>query len=258
MLTPNNFNPHCDSYAYNEAGMLDWEGNMVASHHRDQVIFTHELANDATLSSSLALPSEQNRIIDDLLDIPPEVTPECHHTIPCACDTCSSVGSEPWRLYERLSTRADLAQFQMSIGSTIAATSSFLIDLPEKPDSDSEYEQAPSHLDDDDMFTDVWESHQHGNINLDEIMAIGAAHELRSRGIDASHLSKVWRIDFETAKRTLDITTQHSQRTDNPALTTHVLTNDQMLCYRRVKEYLFMDTFFTTSKSGKSSQGNTC
>ena len=35
-------------------------------------------------------------------------------------------------------------------------------------------------------------------------------------------------------------------------------TNDRMLRYRRINQYFFMDTFFTTKKGGTSYRGNTC
>ena len=96
-----------------------------------------------------------------------------------------------------------------------------------------------------------------GEIDLDKIM-ISATHADKEKGIDAEHLSKVWRIDLKLAERTLDITSQHSKRTDNPTLSRNYGTNDRMLRYKRIHEYFFMDTFFATKKAGKSSRQNTC
>ena len=87
---------------------------------------------------------------------------------------------------------------------------------------------------------------------------VSAAHVGRSKGIDAEHLSKTWRIDVETAERTLDITSQHSMQKDNPTLSRNYGTNDRMLRYKRINEYFSMDTFFATKTAGKSSRGNTC
>ena len=44
-----------------------------------------------------------------------------------------------------------------------------------------------------------------GDIDLDGIM-VSASHANMSKGIDAEHLSKVWWIDVETARKTLDDT----------------------------------------------------
>ena len=80
----------------------------------------------------------------------------------------------------------------------------------------------------------------------------------KKHGIDAEHLSKIWRIDLETAKRTLDVTTQSRQHVPNPKLAKNYTTNDRMLRYKRIKEKFFMDTFFATKKAGKSTRGHTC
>ena len=77
-------------------------------------------------------------------------------------------------------------------------------------------------------------------------------------GVDARHLSKVWRISYEDAKRTIDATTQHGTHTPSPVMNQNYTTNDRMLRYRRITQYFFMDTFFATKKGGTSSRGNTC
>ena len=64
-----------------------------------------------------------------------------------------------------------------------------------------------------------------GNIDMDDVMA-SATTAKSTNAIDAAHLSKVWQIDIETAKRTLEVTTQHSQRTQNPSLQRNYSTNN--------------------------------
>jgi hypothetical protein len=78
------------------------------------------------------------------------------------------------------------------------------------------------------------------------------------KDVNAEHLSKIWRIDVDSARRTLEVTTQHRQHTTNPKLTRNYSTNDRMLRYKRINEHFFMDTFFATKKAGKSSRGHTC
>ena len=85
-----------------------------------------------------------------------------------------------------------------------------------------------------------------------------AVHVERHQGVTAKHLAKIWRIDENVAKRTLDVTSQRSVRTDNPKLSRNYTTNDRMLRYKHLKEYFFMDTLFATSKASKSSHGHTC
>ena len=83
---------------------------------------------------------------------------------------------------------------------------------------------------------------------------VSAAHAGTSQGVT----SKIWRIDADTARKTLDITTQKIIRKDNPKISRNYGTNDRMLRYKHLKEYFFMDTLFATSKSKKSSRGHTC
>jgi hypothetical protein len=96
-----------------------------------------------------------------------------------------------------------------------------------------------------------------GEIDLDEIMA-SATHARATRDISPEHLSKVWRIDLESAKRTIDKTSQHCARTPANDLSRNYPTGDRMLRYKRIGQYFFMDTFFATSKAGKSTRGNAC
>eukprot|EP00957_Ditylum_brightwellii_P086395 6573677-Ditylum_brightwellii.AAC.1 len=96
-----------------------------------------------------------------------------------------------------------------------------------------------------------------GDIDLDEVMT-SAAHAGKPKGIDPTHLSKVWKIGHKQAVNTIDATIQHNQRTDDPKLSRNYGTNDGMLRYKRINDYFFMDMFFATKKAGKSSQGNSC
>ena len=72
----------------------------------------------------------------------------------------------------------------------------------------------------------------------------------RPRGVTPEHLSKVWRISPEDARRTIDTTTQTSVRTQDPTLSHNYGTKDCMLRYQCVQDYIFMDTFFATKKGG--------
>ena len=89
-------------------------------------------------------------------------------------------------------------------------------------------------------------------------MMISAVHGGRHQRVKPSALAKIWRIDEDTASKTIDITSQRNVRTDNPKLSRNYGTNDRMLRYKHLKHYFFMDTLFATSKANKSSRGNTC
>ena len=63
---------------------------------------------------------------------------------------------------------------------------------------------------------------------------------------------------MDSARRTLEVISQNSTRTNNHKLSRNYGTNDRMLRYKRINQWFFMDTFFATRKAGKSSRGNTC
>ena len=83
--------------------------------------------------------------------------------------------------------------------------------------------------------------------------------------ISDEKLSKVWKIDRDSAQRTLDVTSQHCKRKVNPTLSRNYPTGDRILRYKRLK-FFFMDTFFVTQNAsgmnkGKrttSERGHTC
>ena len=74
-------------------------------------------------------------------------------------------------------------------------------------------------------------------------------------GVKAPHLSKIWEIDIETARRTLKVTTQLRQQ-DTGSLSQKLSKKDSMLQYKRINCAFFTDTYFVTSKA-LSTQGNT-
>ena len=170
-----------------------------------------------------------------------------YRAVPAEADEVSAVlsGVSPnlvdAKLLDHLSARRDLGMFQATIGSTDAPRGTYLVETVDDNDSES------SESSDDESVTTLFESSLRGEIDLDDIM-VSAAHARRPKGIDAEHLSKIWRIDQKQAKRTLEITSQHSCRADDPTLSRNYGTNDRMLRYKRVSEYFFMDTFSPRGK----------
>ena len=84
-----------------------------------------------------------------------------------------------------------------------------------------------------------------------------ATHAEKRKGVSPELLEKIWRIKNSTAKRTICTTTQLNRQEANSKLSRDFGTNDRRLRYRRIKSYLFIDTFFVTKKAG-SSRGYTC
>ena len=91
--------------------------------------------------------------------------------------------------------------------------------------------------DDNYLFNDsnLYDTSENTDKILDEIMISAvhgtfcAAHATQPKGVTAQDLSRLWRIDLETAKRTLEVTTQLQRREDDPSLTRNYKTNDRML-----------------------------
>ena len=67
MLTPSQWNPHCNAYATNEENMLDWEGNMVEKQDRSQILLS-EVQEDAVMSASVQVSSIESNAIDSILE----------------------------------------------------------------------------------------------------------------------------------------------------------------------------------------------
>ena len=86
---------------------------------------------------------------------------------------------------------------------------------------------------------------------------VGAIHAERPGGVNAKHLAKVWRINLETAERTLEMTSQRRKIDGDSTLSKNMSTNDRMLRYRRINSFFFTDTLFATKKA-KSTWKNTC
>jgi hypothetical protein len=88
-------------------------------------------------------------------------------------------------------------------------------------------------------------------------MDIAAMRAGKTKGVNPVDLAKVWRIDVEAARRSIEVTTQLKQQDTDGSLSRNFSTNDRMLRYRRINCHFFTDTFFVTKK-GKSTRGNTC
>jgi hypothetical protein len=232
---------------------------MVTKKDPVQVLLS-EVAKDTALAASVKISSVENCAIDTVLqrslDASEEEVKPCWQHIPREADEVSSIWAavspilNDETLYEMLKDRADLGRFQVSIGSTDGIPELYLA-------SDGDSNSDASWIADDDALEELFHEATQGEINLDEVM-LSATHAGKTKGVDATHLSKMWRIDLKTAKRTLDVTSQNSKRVDNPTLSRNYATNDRMLRYKRISEYFFMDTFFSTKKVGKSTRKNTC
>jgi hypothetical protein len=215
MLTPDRFNPHDDSYAENEDNMLDWKGNMIEKKHRTKILLSKVEENEA-MAASVQVSSQETREIDCVLETSydeEEIVKPCYGTIPRAADQIFSVLAavspllDNVALYNRLSERLELGNYITSIGSTNATGKEYLVD-----DDDTQATDLSTDVSDDDesdeenddrLLDEIYEGSIRGEIDLDKYL-VSAAHAKRHGGDDASHLSKVWKIDVEAAKGPLE------------------------------------------------------
>lgn len=94
-------------------------------------------------------------------------------------------------------------------------------------------------------------------IDFDESL-VGDTRAENPKGESAEMLSKTWKRYVNTAEHTLDVTTQRLCRYDDPNLSPNYSTNGRMLYCKRINKWFFMNNFYTTSKTGKSTLGITC
>ena len=154
-----------------------------------------------------------------------------------------------------LEWQAAVSDFQQCQGSSMEGEGEYLMSNNGEDDNLSMGDKSGS---------DTTTSSQEGDLiqqldddDIEQIMVSGISAG-RLDGVGPKHLAKIWKISFDDAKRTIGVTTQHGQQTQEPTLSQNYWTNDWMLCYHHIHEGFFMDTFFVTSKGGKSSRDNTC
>lgn len=225
LITPDSpdWNPHSDVFARNEESFLDWRGDIVQPRHRNTILLDDSDAqafiSSLTASTSSEFSHEENNMIDRI--IMEALVMGAESTTPFnISSTLADVSStlDPSTFASDLFERAALSKYGMSIGAT----------------------HGTLHEDDDLFVTEA-----------------GATHASQPKGVTAKELSKLWRIDHDTAVRTLEVTTQRKKQDGHSSLSRNFTTNDRMLRYRRINSFFFTDTFFVTAKA-RSSRGNKC
>ena len=141
-----------------------------------------------------------------------------------------------------------------SIASTNTLQSQYISDSESEADEQNQDDSTCN--DDDDNFDLISDLDGDGaQARVDEFFS-HSMNASRPRGVTPEHLSKIWRISQEDARRTINTTTQTSVQMQDPTLSHNYGTNDRMLRYKRIQDYFFMDTFFATKKGGGSSRGH--
>ena len=245
-LTPARWNPHTDIYMLNEESIVDWEGNIKDRSLCDIKIVLDEIGDE--YQSQYKVSSMEVKCVDEILKVRSQQNDNNNWYQASELSTISSV-LRPHLLTLMIEEWLNLGSNAINIGAMNCYDESYLDNCDDALIDDNAsttkdiIEDAVNELGDEEDMDDFFASGVHGGSEV---------------GIDVKHLSKVWQISYEDAKRTIDATTQHGTHLPNPAMNQNYTTNDRMLRYRRINQYFFMDTFFATKKGGTSSRGNTC
>ena len=228
-LTPTKWNPHTDAYALNEERFVDWEGNIKEKGPSDMKIVLDEIGDDYQSRYEISMMEALH--MDKVIQSRSQNNNDTFKT--SELSMISSVLC-PYRFTSMVEAQTNLGSDTINIAVTNCYNGDYL----------------DNYLDNDDdeipMTCDMVQDAMSGLGSEDDMDAFfsSSVHGDPEVGVDARHLSKVWRISYEDAKRTIDATTQHGTHTPNPVMNQNYTTNDWMLQYRRITQYFFMDTFF--------------
>jgi hypothetical protein len=248
------WNPHSDHYAQNEEQLLDFAGQMVPPDQRQRIVL-EDIAEDPMMVASAVLSAGEQTLVDEAcysrndvqvktIDVETETEAARANCVPSQIDEVSAhlLSVSPSLVPEVFAAQLAANRDQGHFGATIGATDPWTDDV---------------------LFPDIEEDLsgcEIGSLDFDEIFQAGVSGTFASKtkGVEPSHLAKVWRIDHATAKRTIEVTSQLRKRPALDTLNRNYPTDDRMLRYNRIDDYFFMDTFFATKKANKSSRGNSC
>jgi hypothetical protein len=228
LFTPRIWNPHSDVYALNEDSMPDHEGNMVTHEHRERILLA-EVEDDPTFQVNSVVGAIEASTIGSLFE---KIQP----LVPLKS---TRAAIDPYELCSMMAKRLEDTKFMAAVGATYPYKGKELFDdiTVETVESEEDTETDDNDNSDNSSMSDTESESETESIHfsdeeaLDAFM-VSAAHAGKPKAISAEYLSKIWRIDLESAKNTLKVTTQGCNRTVDPAFTRNYSTNDRMLQYK--------------------------
>ena len=152
LITPDGpWNPHSDTFAWNEENTTDWEGNIVPKSQRQRILID-DLDDDFSMTEAMLIPSVEIKESDHI------------------AETTLSLNHDPHpSLDAKLTNRAHLGNCMMFIGATSAWNEDFIFD---------------------DVQADEEATDSLKDMNFDSFMA-GSTTASSSRGVSAEDLSKI-------------------------------------------------------------------
>ena len=188
VLTPTIWNPHSETYVINEERMLDWEGNMRNERDHEKRVVLEDIPSDETMISSLVLCEKEEELISSNF-----VNDQDEDT------STVQVFEDEMQLYQAMKLRTEHGQFAVNVGATSICDQGYLDDDDSQGSNDDE-ENSMDNPEDDFELMELEDDKDEAL--LDNLMA-STAQAGKSRGVDPKHLSKIWRISREDAKKKL-------------------------------------------------------
>ena len=234
ILSPATWNPHSHAYSTNEESMLDWEGNMQPKRDHQHQIVLDDVEDDINMVASLSItPLEQEAIDIHLIEDDERFDEMGISFIPRPGDHVSSTLGSISNMLVDLDLSSHMCekerdgQIAASIGST--NTLQLLYISNSEPEAEEQNHDDSTCNDDDDSFEITFHMDDDGvQERVDEFFSHSMSAS-RPQGVTPEHLSKIWRISQEDARRTVKTTTQTSVQMQDPTLSCNYGTNDHML-----------------------------
>jgi hypothetical protein len=236
-LTPDRdvWDPHSQHFADAEAAMMDSNGNIVGR-KRSRTMFEEVESDVSELYAEPCTWDHFQTQVDNRLDD--------------ACDLYTPLSDDDVTMMTNDGIRAQVA----SISSVLEP--SFFTAILEDQAMISKLSMAVGSTTIDDTACEIFEARVSDKVPIWDINA-SAISAGRSHGVTADHLSKIWRIPFDDAARTLEVTTQRIRQNPDSSLSRNASTNDRAVRYPQLNSKFYTDTLFAT-KMAKSLRGNTC
>ena len=213
-LTPTKWNPHTDAYALNEESIVDWEGNIKEKGRSDVKIVLDEIGDE------YQRPYEVSTMEALHMDTVIQSRSQCNNINIFKMNELSMISSVlcPYQFTSMVEARTNLGSDAINIGATNCYNEDYL---------ENNDDELP-------LTSDTVQDTINGLGNEDDMNAFfsSGVHGGPEVGVDAQHLSKVRRILYEDAKRTIDATTQYGTHTPNPVMSQNYTTNDRMLRHK--------------------------
>ena len=212
-LTPEGaWDPNSDVHATNEANTMDFEGNMKPEKERVKILLS-DVQECQEMNISSVICDAEVSAMDEVFERLSAHEVEKRN---------NDVDSHPMQLCSSMVDNNETAHFGATIGASfVKDDSSCLIDevtveTVEETDSDSSSVTSSSSSENEDSSaeSESVEIDVNDDDQLDAIMAC-ATSAGKPSGVKPEELSKHWRIDLESAKRTVNVTSQNCARSEN-------------------------------------------